>query len=64
MTAADFLSGVQHGDINAAYADKGVAGPQSSMFEGAGADKSAGIGEQNQNGMGTSNTPIGDKAQV
>jgi hypothetical protein len=64
MAIEDFLSGVQHGDANAAYSDKGVAGPQDKTFEGAGASTGGGIGEKNESGMGSSSGPIGTQAQV
>jgi hypothetical protein len=65
MSATEFLSGLQHGDENAAYSYKGVAGPETQKFEGPslGDPSKQTVGEGTATGQ-SSREPLGDLAQV
>lgn len=65
MSATDFLSGLQHGDENAAYSYKGVAGPETEKFEGPslGDPSKETVGETNLSSP-SSRESIGNLAQV
>lgn len=66
MSAVEFLSGLQHGDPNAAYSYKGVAGPVSEEFEGPSMGNPAkeGVGQAAASPGQSANKTTGNLAQV